>query len=263
MWRMTCTSAEAHAVCRRPSCLYPKVCQYFEVDHGPLVQLYEKARQVKGVKHVFVGSGVRYDLALADTRNGDRYLEALVTHHVSGQLKVAPEHVCEPVLKVMKKPGVESFERFRKDFARYSRKAGKEQYLVPYFISSHPGATLEHAVELMEYLQRNRWKPQQVQDFMPTPMTLASDIFWTGLHPATGQPVPVVRDMEEKRMQKALLRWGDPKNRPLVEEALRRTGRLRPGQRMGPGGRPLGRHGRRPFSPAPRGRGSGRGGGAK
>ncbi len=157
------------------------------MDHGPLVELYEKARKVKGVKHLFVGSGVRYDLAQADAKNGARYLKALVQHHVSGQLKVAPEHVCEPVLKVMKKPGVASFERLRKDFERYSREAGKEQYLVPYFISSHPGASLEQAAELMDYLQANRWKPQQVQDFMPTPMTLASDMYWSGYHPIDRQ----------------------------------------------------------------------------
>jgi uncharacterized radical SAM protein YgiQ len=245
MWRMGCTVAEAHAACRRASCVFPAVCRFFEVDHGPLVELYQKARRVKGVKHVFVGSGVRYDLAQADAKNGDRYLKALVTHHVSGQLKVAPEHVCEPVLHLMKKPGVGSFERFRRDFARYSGEAGKEQYLVPYFISSHPGATLEHAVELMEYLVRNRWRPQQVQDFMPTPMTLASDVHWSGLHPSTGAPVPVVRDLDEKRMQRALLRWGDPKNRPLVEKALRLTGRLRPGERLGADGRPTRRGGPR------------------
>jgi uncharacterized radical SAM protein YgiQ len=245
MWQMICTSAEAHAACRRASCVFPSVCKHFRVDHGPLVDLYEKARKVKGVKHLFVGSGVRYDLAQADAKNGERYLKALVANHVSGQLKVAPEHVCEPVLKVMKKPGVDSFERFRKDFARHSREAGKEQYLVPYFISSHPGATLENAVELMEYLVRNRWKPQQVQDFMPTPMTLATDMYWTGLHPSTGEPVPVTRDLGEKRMQKALLRWGDPRNRPLVEEALRRTGRLRPGERLGADGRPARRGPRR------------------
>ena len=238
MWGMTCTSAEVHAACRRVSCVYPKVCRFFEVDHGPLTELYEKARKVKGVKHLFIGSGVRYDLAQADGKNGERYLRSLVTHHVSGQLKVAPEHVCEPVLRTMKKPGVESFERFRRDFARFSREAGKEQYLVPYFISSHPGSTLEEAVQLMEYLVRNRWKPQQVQDFMPTPMTLASDIYWTGLHPMTGEPIPVVRDLDEKRLQRALLRWGDPRNRPLVERALRRTGRLRPGERLGAGGQP-------------------------
>jgi uncharacterized radical SAM protein YgiQ len=238
MWQMSCTSPEAHAVCRRASCVFPAVCQFFGTDHGPLIDLYEKGRAVKGVKHLFVGSGVRYDVAQADEKNGARYLETLIAHHVSGQLKVAPEHVCEPVLKLMKKPGVESFERFRKDFDRYTKKAGKEQYLVPYFISSHPGASLEEAVQLMEYLQDNRWKPQQVQDFMPTPMTLASDIYWSGFHPMTGQPVHVTRDMEEKRMQKALLRWGDPKNRPLVEKALRKTGRLKAGEWLGPGMRP-------------------------
>jgi len=255
MWGMRCTSAEAHAVCRRASCVYPTVCKFFEVDHGPLIALYEKARQVRGVKHLFVGSGVRYDLAQADRKNGDRYLKVLVQRHVSGQLKVAPEHVCEPVLKAMKKPGVESFERLRRDFVRYSREAGKEQYLVPYFISSHPGSSLEEAAQLMDYLQRNGWRPQQVQDFMPTPMTLASDMFWSGYHPMTGAPIHVTRDMEEKRMQKALLRWGDPANRPLVEKALRKLGRLRPGERLGPGMRPVGRrppHGRKPPR-APRG----------
>jgi uncharacterized radical SAM protein YgiQ len=237
MWRMTCTSAEAHEACRRASCLYPSICQFFEVDHGPLVDLYEKAKKVKGVKHLFVGSGVRYDLAQADTKNGARYLKSLVQNHVSGQLKVAPEHISEPVLKVMKKPGIESFERFRRDFARLSREAGKEQYLVPYFISSHPGASLNEAADLMDYLKRNRWRPQQVQDFMPTPMTLASDIFWSGVHPMTGKPVHVTRDMEEKRMQKALLRWADPANAPLVDKALRKIGRLPQGSRSRSGSR--------------------------
>jgi uncharacterized radical SAM protein YgiQ len=254
MWQMTCTSEEAHAACRRASCIYPAVCRFFAVDHGPLVELYEKARAVKGVKHLFVGSGVRYDLAQADEKNGARYLKALVAHHVSGQLKVAPEHVCDPVLAVMKKPGVGSFERFRRDFERYTKEAGKEQYLVPYFISSHPGASLEEAVQLMEYLQRNGWRPQQVQDFMPTPMTLASDIYWTGLHPMTMRPVHVTRDMEEKRMQKALLRWGDPASRPLVEKALRKTGRLRAGEQLGPGMRPRrGARGGRRLPPPKRG----------
>jgi uncharacterized radical SAM protein YgiQ len=253
MWGMECTDAEAHALCRRPSCVYPTVCKFFEVDHGPLVSLYEKARALPGVKHLFVGSGVRYDLAQADEQNGERYLRTLIAHHVSGQLKVAPEHVCEPVLALMKKPKVDSFERFRKDFERYTRDAGKEQYLVPYFISSHPGSSLEEAAQLMEYLQKNRWRPQQVQDFMPTPMTLASDIYWSGFHPMTMKPVHVTRDMEEKRMQKALLRWGDPANRSLVEKALRKLGRLKPGERLGPGMRPLrGRGLRRPASPARR-----------
>lgn len=247
MWRMGCTDAEAHAKCHRPSCIHPAVCRHFAHDHGPLVELYARAKAVKGVKHLFVGSGVRYDLAQADEKNGERYLEALVTSHVSGQLKVAPEHVCAPVLAAMRKPGVETFERFRKDFARITKKAGKEQYLVPYFISSHPGSSLEEAVQLMEYLQANRWKPQQVQDFMPTPMTLASDMYWTGVDPITGKPVAVVTDMEEKRMQKALLRWGEPANRPLVEKALRLTGRLKAGERM-PGVRVEGDGARPPWA---------------
>jgi len=146
MWQMSCQSAEAHAVCRRASCVYPTVCQHFSVDHGPLVDLYDKAKRVKGVKHLFIGSGVRYDLAQADARNGARYLETLTRNHVSGQLKVAPEHVAEDTLRAMKKPGVESFERLRRDFDRWSREAGKEQYLVPYFLSSHPGCSLSDAV---------------------------------------------------------------------------------------------------------------------
>jgi uncharacterized radical SAM protein YgiQ len=262
MWQMGCTDAEAHAKCRRLSCIHPAVCRHFAHDHGPLVELYARAKAVKGVKHLFVGSGVRYDLAQADEKNGERYLEALITSHVSGQLKVAPEHVCAPVLAVMRKPGPESFERFRKDFARLTKKAGKEQYLVPYFISSHPGSTLEQAVQLMEYLQANRWKPQQVQDFMPTPMTLASDMQWTGIDPITGKPVRVVDDMEEKRMQKALIRWGDPDNRPLVEKALRLTGRLAPGKRMG-GGMRMGGDGARPPCARRGGRGPGPKGGGR
>jgi len=246
MWQMSCSSEEAKARCRRLSCLYPSPCQFFETDHGPLVELYRRARQVEGVKHVFVGSGVRYDLAQADEKNGQRYLEELVTHHVSGQLKVAPEHAAQGVLHLMKKPGIEAFERFRGEFQRYSRQAGKEQYLVPYFISSHPGCTLEDAVELFEYLRRNRWRPQQVQDFTPTPMTLSSDMYYSGYHPLSGQPVRVVRDMREKRMQKALLRFADPAQRPLVEEALRRTGRLRPGERLRTFGPPSFRAGPRP-----------------
>jgi uncharacterized radical SAM protein YgiQ len=232
MWQMYCSSEEAHAVCRRLSCVYPKVCKFWKSDHGPLVQLYRKARQVKGVKHVFVGSGLRYDLAHHDEENGQTYLKELIAHHVSGQLKVAPEHAAPDVLQIMKKPGIEAFERFRGEFQRYTKEAGKEQYLVPYFISSHPGCTLEDGVKLYEYLEKNGWRPQQVQDFTPTPMTLASDMHWSGYQPLTMKPVHVVRDMHEKKMQKALLRWGDPEQRPLVEEALRRTGRLKPGQRL-------------------------------
>lgn len=235
MWMMGCNSPKPHALCRRLSCTYPAVCRFFTVDHGPLIELYAKVRAVKGVKHAFVGSGVRYDLAHADHRNGQRYLEVLVAKHVSGQLKVAPEHVCDGVLRLMKKPGLAELERFRREFERYSRKAAKEQYLVPYFISSHPGCSTENAVQLMEYLRSNRWRPQQVQDFMPTPMTLATDMHWSGCHPFTGEPVHTTRALHDKRMQKALVRWSDPRSRPLIEEALRRTGRkLQPPGRAAP-----------------------------
>lgn len=256
MWQMYCASEEAHAVCRRLSCVYPKVCKFWKTDHGPLVQLYRKARQVKGVKHVFVGSGLRYDLAHHDEQHGQAYLKELIGHHVSGQLKVAPEHAAPDVLQIMKKPGIEAFERFRGEFQRYTREAGKEQYLVPYFISSHPGCTLEDGVRLYEYLERNGWRPQQVQDFTPTPMTLASDMHWSGYHPLTMRPVHVVRDLREKKMQKALLRWGDPEQRPLVEEALRRTGRLAPGERLRTRGVPWKRNAG--WRPAPRAGGAGR-----
>ena len=194
---------------------------------------------MKGVKHLFVGSGVRYDLAQADAKNGARYLKALVQHHVSGQLKVAPEHVCEPVLKLMKKPGVDVVRAVPQGLralldARRARSSTSSRTSSPRTRarrSSRRRSSWSTCVA-------NRWKPQQVQDFMPTPMTLASDMYWSGLHPTTGEPVHVTRDMEEKRMQKALLRWGDPTNRPLVEKALRKLGRLRPGERLGPTMRP-------------------------
>lgn len=228
LWNAGCVSKEAHARCRRPSCLYPVTCKHFAIDHGPLVSLYRKARAIPGVKHAFVASGVRYDVAHADERNGQAYLKELIGHHVSGQLKVAPEHVSARTLAVMKKPAPPSFERFRKEFTRYSREAGKEQYLVPYFLSSHPGCGLKDAAELHDYLRANGWQPQQVQDFMPTPMTLATDMFYTGLHPSTGQRVEVARDLDEKRMQKALLRWADPALRPYYERAMRELGRTTP-----------------------------------
>jgi len=159
--------SEIHRLCRRSSCLFPSPCRHLHVDHGPLIELYRQARRVPGVRHVFVASGIRHDLAHADRRNGEAYLRELVTHHVSGHLKVAPEHVSESVLRVMRKPPLQEFDRFRAEFERFSREAGKEQYLVPYFISSHPGCTLKDAAELHDYLRKHNWKPQQVQDFMP------------------------------------------------------------------------------------------------
>lgn len=225
MWQMECSDEEVHRRCRRMSCVYPKVCGNLRVNHQPLVELYRKVRAIPGVKHAFVASGLRYDLAHADEAHGQAYLAELIAHHVSGQLKVAPEHVGRNVVKVMRKPEVEAFERFREEFERYSAQAGKEQYLVPYFISSHPGCTLEDAAELHDYLRANNWRPQQVQDFMPTPMTLATDMFWSGYHPFTMKPLPVARTIEEKRMQKALMRWADPELAADYDRAMERLGR--------------------------------------
>ncbi len=210
LWGMGCSDPEAKASCARASCLYPSRCPRFGADHAPLIALYREARAVAGVRHLFVASGVRYDVALQDERSGERYLRELIQNHVSGQLKVAPEHVSKCVLAQMRKPPIEQFEALRGLFTKYSRAAGKEQYLVPYFISSHPGCGLEESEALRRYLMKNGWKPRQVQDFTPTPMTRATDIYYTGVAPESGVPVQVERSREGKLMQRALLGWADP-----------------------------------------------------
>ena len=224
MYQMVCTDDAWHKVCRRLSCIYPTVCEKFGTDHGPLIDLMQRSRALPGMKRVFVASGVRYDLAHADEVNGQNYLRELIQNHVGGHLKVAPEHISPGVVRVMKKPGKESFVRFQEEFERYSKEAGKEQYLVPYFISSHPGCDMKDMVELSDYLDENDWRPQQVQDFTPTPMTLATDMFWSGYHPLSGKPVHVPRSLDEKRMQKALLRPDAPENRHLANKARRIAG---------------------------------------
>jgi uncharacterized radical SAM protein YgiQ len=243
MWHMVCTDDEWHKACRRASCLYPTVCEKFGTDHGPLVQLLRKARGREGVKKVLVASGVRYDLAYDDEKSGQEYIRELVMHHVGGHLKIAPEHISKDVVQVMKKPGREMFVRFMEEFRQYSDEAGKEQYLVPYFISSHPGCELKDMIELNEFLEENNWRPQQVQDFTPTPMTLATDMYWSGYHPNTGKPIYAARSMHEKRLQKALLQAQDPENRSLVREARTLAG-LPPDPPKRPGPPP-----RSPFKP--------------
>ena len=225
MWQMECADEDWHKVCRRQSCVYPSICPALNVNHQPLTTLYQKAAAIPGVKHAFVASGLRYDLAHADEEHGQAYLRQLIGHHVSGQLKIAPEHIGREVVKVMKKPGVEQFEQFREEFDKYSKEAGKEQYLVPYFISSHPGCSLEDAAELHDYLKENNWKPQQVQDFMPTPMTLATDMFYSGYHPYSMKKLVVDREVDEKKMQKALMRWADPELAPFYDKAMEKLGR--------------------------------------
>jgi len=185
------------------------------------VQLMKKVRSEKGIKRVFIASGVRYDLA----ERSPEFIEELAKHHTGGQLSVAPEHNEGGVLDKMKKPGIASYERFAQAFCQASEKAGKEQYLVPYFISGHPGSTLKDAVSLAVYLKRNDMRPRQVQDFIPTPMAIATTMFYTGVDPLTGEPVYTARDMREKRMMKALIFYWDAQHWPLAREALHKAGR--------------------------------------
>ncbi|HJL14751.1 MAG TPA: YgiQ family radical SAM protein [Sandaracinaceae bacterium LLY-WYZ-13_1] len=221
MYRMKCRSETIEGACRRLSCVHPGVCENLVTDHAPLVHLLKKVRSQKGVKKVFVASGVRYDLA----ERSPEFVDALAEHHTGGQLSVAPEHVDDDVLDKMKKPGAESYERFAEMFACASDAAGKDQYLVPYYISGHPGSTLASMIDLARYLKRRGIRPRQVQDFIPTPMSMATSMYVTGLDPFTGEPVHVARSMREKRMQKALLLYWDPAHHDLAREALKRAGR--------------------------------------
>jgi uncharacterized radical SAM protein YgiQ len=183
-------------------------------------------RSLPGVKKVFVRSGLRYDYLLAaDKAQGQKFLEELCAHHVSGTLKVAPEHVAPGTLRRMGKPPVSVYEDFKRQYEAVNRKLGKQQYLIPYYISSHPGCTLEDAFDLAAYLKASGFVPDQVQDFYPTPGTLATCMYYTGMDPFTLKPVYVARTSEDKKLQRALLHFNKPENRKLVEEAQRRTGR--------------------------------------
>ena len=220
----SCQKQLKYGVCRNRQCLGQDPCPNLEADHTDYIDLLRKLRQVKGVKKVFVRSGIRYDYILQDP-NGDKFVEELVRHHVSGQLKVAPEHVSDHVLSLMGKPRHDVFLRFRKKYFDENRKAGKDQYLVPYFISSHPGCTLNDAIELAEYLRDIRSTPEQVQDFYPTPGTLSTCMYYTGLDPRTMEPVYVAKDPREKELQRCLMQYRIPENAARVREALRKAGR--------------------------------------
>ncbi|MCO4771537.1 MAG: YgiQ family radical SAM protein [Deltaproteobacteria bacterium] len=221
MYKMRCTKPEVEAICRRPSCVHPNRCKLLGTDHGPLVQLMRKARDVKGIKKINIASGVRMDLA----KESPQYLDELVRHHVGGHLKVAPEHASDRVLKVMRKPDVDDFEQFGRAFAKASKRAGKEQYLVPYFISSHPGADVSDAIELAVFLKKSGYRPQQVQDFIPAPMDVATAIYWTGLDPKTLTPMPVAKKLRDRNLQRALLQFFKPENWFEVRDALVAAGR--------------------------------------
>lgn len=220
-----CRKQLEEGLCEGRDCLFPRPCRQLDTDHGEYRELLGKLRRLDGVKKVFVRSGIRYDYLLADKDKGKAFLRELVGHHVSGTLKVAPEHVCPEVLDMMHKPSVQVFDRFCEAYRGENGKQGKNQFLIPYFISSHPGSTLDSAVDLALYLHRTGFIPDQVQDFYPTPGTLATCMYYTEMDPLTGKPVYVAKALEEKRMQRALLHFHKKENHGLVRQALKRCGR--------------------------------------
>jgi len=229
MWRIGCKSPEIEAACRKPSCVYPGICPNLKTDHGPLVRLYRKARALPGVKKILIGSGLRYDLAV----RSPEYVRELATHHVGGYLKIAPEHTEEGPLSKMMKPGIGAYDRFKQLFDEASAAAGKQQFLIPYFIAAHPGTSDEDMMNLALWLKRNGFKADQVQTFYPSPMATATAMYHTGLNPLRGisrdpmraERVDIVRGERRRRLHKAFLRWHDPANWPLLREALKDMGR--------------------------------------
>ncbi len=229
MWRIGCKSPEIEAACRKPSCVYPGICPNLNTDHGPLVKLYRRARQLRGVKKILIGSGLRYDLAV----QSPEYVKELVTHHVGGYLKIAPEHTESGPLSKMMKPGIGTYDRFKQLFEKFSAEAGKKQYLIPYFIAAHPGTSDEDMMNLALWLKRNGFKADQVQTFYPSPMATATAMYHTDLNPLKGisrdsrraEKVDIVRGERRRRLHKAFLRWHDPNNWPLLREALKAMGR--------------------------------------
>lgn len=221
MYEMRCTRPEVEAVCRRQSCVHPTICKLLGTDHGPLVQLMKKAREVPGVKKVFVASGIRMDLA----RRSPEYMQELVRHHVGGLLKVAPEHTDPQVLNLMRKPANKDFEEFTAVFHEESRRAGKKQHIVPYFISSHPGSDLDAMIDLAVFLKRNGYKPDQVQDFIPAPFDVATAMYYTGIDPFSKRPVTIAKQLRDRRLQRALMQFFKPENYFEVRRALELAGR--------------------------------------
>ena len=220
-----CDKQLKSGACTRKRCLSPVPCKQLRADHADYLQLLRELRQLPGVKKVFVRSGIRFDYVLLDAEHGREFIRELADHHVSGQLRVAPEHVSDAVLQVMGKPPRAVYDRFAKEFEQACREVGKDQYLVPYLMSSHPGSTLREAVELAEYCRDLGFNPEQVQDFYPTPSTVSTCIYFTGVDPRTMQPVYVAKSPHEKAMQRALIQYRNPRNADLVREALRRSGR--------------------------------------
>jgi len=221
MYQMKCTRPEVEKVCRRQSCVHPKVCKLLGTDHTPLIQVMKEARETPGIKKVLVASGIRMDLA----RRSPRYMRDLTRHHVGGHLKVAPEHTDPDVLARMRKPGTDDFEAFAKTFENESKKAGKKQYIVPYFISGHPGSDLDAMIDLAVFLKRNGYKPDQVQDFIPAPFDVATAMYHTGIDPFTKKPVYIAKHLRDRKLQRALMQFFKPENYHEVRKALLKAGR--------------------------------------
>ncbi len=218
-----CEKQLSKGACVNKQCLFPAPCKMLKVDHSDYLKLLRKLRNLPNVKKVFIRSGIRFDYLMQE--KDDSFIKELCEHHVSGQLKVAPEHICDTVLRLMGKPGNSVYESFRDKYIAVNKKLGKEQYIVPYLISSHPGSTLKEAVELAEYLRDMGYMPEQVQDFYPTPSTISTCMYYTGLDPRTMEEVYVPKSPHEKAMQRALIQYRNPKNYDLVIEALRKAGR--------------------------------------
>ena len=221
MYQMRCTRPEVEAKCKRLSCVHPKICKLLGTDHGPLIDLMKQSREIDGIRKVHVASGVRMDLA----QLSPRYLEELAAHHVGGHLKVAPEHTDPDVLKRMKKPEINDYQSFDREFREASQRAGKAQYTVPYFIASHPGSDLDAMIDLALFLKRNGYKPDQVQDFIPAPFDIATCMYYTGIDPFTGEEVYTAKKLNDRKLQRALLQFFKPENYFEVREALMKVGR--------------------------------------
>ena len=226
MYRLACKSREIESACRRLSCVFPGICHNLNTDHNPLIRLYRRARELPGIKKVLVASGLRYDLAV----QSPAYVKELVSHHVGGYLKIAPEHIQAGVLDKMMKPGIGVYHKFKEMFDRYSVEAGKEQYLIPYFIAAHPGTSDEDMLELALWLKQNGYRADQVQAFLPSPMATATAMYHTGRNPLrkvtrSSETVNIPKGLKVRRLHKAFLRYHDPENWPMLRAALKRMGR--------------------------------------
>ncbi len=226
MYRLACKDPKIEAACRLPSCVYPGICPNLNTDHTPLIKLYRRARALPGIKKIFIASGLRYDLAV----ESPEYVKELVTHHVGGYLKIAPEHTEQGVLSKMMKPGMGSYDRFKEMFDQFSKEAGKEQYLIPYFIAAHPGTTDNDMLNLALWLKRNGFRADQVQAFLPSPMSIATAMYHSGKDTLrkvsrTAEDIDIPKTFKQRRLHKAFLRYHDPKNWPLLRVALKDMGR--------------------------------------